>query len=150
MLVLLPLSDRPSKVVTLFTPFTRLNNLPAIVIGTFMADLLCPLHLLRHVCVSGFDYCALSPPRHLFRLRLVFSLECLQRLHDSIIDSALVQRWVLHDPWTFEPSRAIPYPEVHLLLRWFWSPFLPSFLGYDPFFCICLSTKYIFSLHFDS
>ena len=90
-----------------------------------MAGLLC--HLLHRVCVSGFDYCALSPPRHLFGLRLVFPFEYLQRLHDSMIGPALVQRWVLHYPWTYEPSRPMPYPEVHLLLHWFWSPSLPLF-----------------------
>ena len=144
LLVLFQLSDRPSKVVTLFTPFAGLNSLPAIVTGTSMAGLLCPLHLLHHVCVSGFDYCALSPPRHLFGLRLVFPFEYLQRLHDSMIGPALVQRWVLHDPWTSEPSRAMPYPEVHLLLHCFWSPLLPSFLGYAPFFCICLGIYFGF------
>ena len=109
-----------------------------------MAGLLCPLHLLHHVCVSGFDYCDLSPPWHLFGLRLVFPFEYLQHLHDSMIGPALVQRWVLHDPWTYEPSRIMPYPEVHLLLHWFWSPFLPSFSGYAPFFCICLGTYFAF------
>ena len=73
-----------------------------------MAGLLCPLHLLYHVCVSGFDYCALSPPRHLFGLRLVFHFDYLQRLHDAFIGPALVQPWDLHDPWTYEPSRAMP------------------------------------------
>ena len=94
-----------------------------------MAGLLCPLHLLHHVCVSVFDYCALSPPRHLFGIRLVFPFEHLQRLHDSMIGPALVQRWVLHDPWTYEPSRAMPYPEVHHL-HWCLSPFSPSFSRY--------------------
>ena len=144
LLVLFPLSDRPSKFVTFVTPFTGLNILPAMVIGTSMAGLLCPLHLLHHVCVSGFDYCALSPPRHLFGLRQVFSFEYLQRLHDSMIDPALVQRWVLHYPWTYGPSRAMPCPEVHLLLHWFSSPFLPSFSGYAPFCCICLGIHFAY------
>ena len=148
LLVLFPLSGRPSKVVTSFTPFTGLNSLPAIVIGTSMAYLVCPLHLVHHVCVLGFDYCALSPPRHLFGLRLVFPFKYLQRLHDSMIGPALVQRWFLHDPWTYEPSHAMPYPEVHLLLHWFWSPFLTSFSGYAPFFCICLGIYFAFiSVH---
>ena len=68
-------------------------------------------------------------------LRLVFPFEYLQRLHDSMVGPAIVQLWVLHDPWTYEFSRSMPYPEVHLLLHWFWSPFLPPFLGYAPFFC---------------
>ena len=132
LLVLFPLSDRPSKVVTLFTPFTGLNSLPAIVIGTFMADLLCPLHLLDNVCESGSDYCALSSPRHLYGLRLVIPFEYLHRLHDSMISPALVRPWVLHDPWTYEPSRAMPCPEVCIFLHWFLSLFLPSFLGCAP------------------
>ena len=70
-------------------------------------------------------------------LRFVFPFEYLQRLHDSVIGHALVQPWVLRDPWTYEPLRAMLCPEVHLLLHWFWFPFLPSFLGYAPF-CICL------------
>ena len=116
-----------------------------------MAGLLCPLHLLHHVCVSGVDYyCPLSPPRHLFGLRLVFPFEYLQRLHDSMIGPALVQPWVLHDPWAYEPSHAMPYPKVHLLLHWFWSPLLPSFLGYAPFFCICLGIYYAFISGFAS
>ena len=98
----------------------------------------------------GFGSYVWFPPRHLFGLRLVFPFEYLQRLHDSMIGPALVQRWVLHDPWTYEPSRAMPYPEVHLLLHWFWSPFLPSFLGYAPFFCICLGTYFAFISGFAS
>ena len=138
-LVLFPRSDCPSKVDALSTPFTGLKSLPAIVIGTSMAGLLCPLHLLHHVCVSGVDYyCPLSPPRHLFGLRLVFPFEYLQRLHDSMIGPALVQRWVLHDPWTYEPSRAMPYPEVHHL-HWCLSPFSPSFSRYD-----CLGIYFAF------
>ena len=78
----------------------------------------------------GFWLLRLVPPRHLFGLRLVFPLEYLQRLHDSMIGHALVQPWVLRDPWTYEPLRAMLCPEVHLLLHWFWFPFLPSFLGY--------------------
>ena len=113
-----------------------------------MAGLLCPLHLLHHVCVSVFDYCALSPPRHLFGIRLVFPFEHLQRLHDSMIGPALVQRWVLHDPWTYEPSRAMPYPEVHLLLHWFWSPFFAFIFGLCPL--LLHLSCHIFCLHFGS
>ena len=62
----------------------------------------------------------------------------------NVSGPVLVQRWVLNDPWTYAPSRAMPYPEVHLLLHWFWSPFLPSFSGYAPFLCICLGIYFAF------
>ena len=67
---IVPTIRSPLQVITFFTPLTGLNRLPAIVLGISMAVLLCPLHLLYHVCVSGFDYCAWSPPRYLFGLRL--------------------------------------------------------------------------------
>ena len=92
----------------------------------------------------GFGSYVWFPPRHLFGLRLVFPFEYLQRLHDSMIGPALVQRRVLNDPWTYELSRAMPYPEVHLLLQWFWSPFFPSFSGSAPFFFICLGIYFDF------
>ena len=136
-----PTIRSPLRVVTLFIPFTGLNSLPVIVLGTFMAGLPCPLHLC-----TMFAFRALTTVLCLHLGisldRLVFSFEYLQRLHDSIIGPALVQRWVLHDPWTYEPSRAMPYPEVHLLLHRFWSPF--SFSGYAPFFCICLGIYFAF------
>ena len=88
-----------------------------------MAVLACTLHLLYHVCISGFDYCAWCPPRYLFGFRLVFPFEYFHRLHhDSMIGPAIVYPQFPHGPWTYEPPRTKPYPEIYLLLRWFWSP----------------------------
>ena len=98
----------------------------------------------------GFWILGLVPTPTSNGLRFVFPFEYLQRLHDSMIGHALVQPWVLNDPWTCEPSRAMPYPEVWILRHWFWSPFLPSLLGYAPFFCICLGIYFAFISGFAS
>ena len=51
---IVPTIRSPLQVVALYPPFTGLNSLPAIVLGTSMAVLPGPLHLVYHVCISGF------------------------------------------------------------------------------------------------
>ena len=89
----------------------------------------------------------------------MFFFEYLHRLHDSITRPALVYTWVLHGPWTHEPSRITLFPEVCLLQHWFWDLCYPQFrfcpffcvrfgLFYASFCCICLCIFLAFTLGF--
>ena len=101
---IVPTITSPLQVVTLFTPFTGRNSLSAIVLGTSMAVLLWPLHLLYHVCISAFGSYVLVPTPTSIGLRFVFPSEYLHRLHyDLMIGPALVYPRVPHGPWTYEP-----------------------------------------------
>ena len=129
---IVPTITLPLQVVTLVTPFTGLSSLPVIVLQTSMAVFAVAPPPSVACLHFGFWILRLVPPPTSIGLRSVVLFLCVLRLHNSMIGRALVQPWVLHDPWTYEPSRAMPYPAVHLLLRWFWSPFLPFFLGEVP------------------
>ena len=61
-----PTIRSPLQVVTLSPPLTGCNSLPAMLLGTSKEGLPCPLHLLYHVRILGFDYCAWSPLWYLF------------------------------------------------------------------------------------
>ena len=52
---IVPTITSPLQVVTLFTPFTGLNIVPAIVLGTSIAVSPWPLHLLYHVAFRVLD-----------------------------------------------------------------------------------------------
>ena len=148
--------------VTLFTPFTGLNGLPAIVLGTSIKVLPCPLQLLYHVCISGFDYCAWCPPRYLFGLRLVLPFEYLHRLHhDSMIGLALVYPPFLHGPWHMSPhaqGRTLRFASFYIgfdltfafisdSASFFWICLGLSFAfisGFTSFFCLDLGIPFAF------
>ena len=100
---IVPTITSPLQVVTLFTPLTGLNSLPAIVLGTSMEVLPWPLHLLYHVCIR-FWILRLVPTPTSIGLRFVFPSEYLHRRHyDSMICPALVYPRVPHGSWTYEP-----------------------------------------------
>ena len=143
---IVPTIRSPLQFVALFTPFTDLNSLPAIVLGTSMAVLPWPLHLLYHVCISGFRSYVWFPPRHPLDFASYSPFEYLHRLHyDSMIGPALVYPRVPHEPWTYEP-----HAHGRTLSSVFFSPLvlvslLSSILVFY-FFYICLGVSFAFVL----
>ena len=156
-----PIIGSPPPDVMLFTPFTGLTSLPALVLGYSTAALPCPLRLLCDAYISGFGLLRLVPTPISIGLRFVFPFGYLHRLHyDSMIGPTLVYPRVPHGAWTYEPhaqgrslsstffslvlvsllssilvlSTASTFALVSLLPS-FWVPAFSFSIGYD-FFCL--------------
>ena len=118
-----PIIGSPPPDVMLFTPFTGLTSLPALVLGYSTAALPCPLRLLCDAYISGFGLLRLVPTAISIGLRFVFPFGYLHRLHyDSMTTCSvlfLVEFPLLaRHPWVSYcslPSPALPVSRLSLI-----------------------------------